>query len=38
MGRGPNRGNAAAVMEAETFIDQLTDQMRALCKVVLAAE
>lgn len=32
------RGNLQAVMEAETFIDQLTDQMHALCKVVLAAE
>lgn len=32
------RGNLQAVMEAETFIDQITDQMHALCKVVLAAE
>lgn len=32
------RGNLSAVMEAESFIDQLMDQMNALCKVVLAAE
>ncbi|PZT90134.1 MAG: hypothetical protein DI630_31420 [Gordonia sp. (in: high G+C Gram-positive bacteria)] len=32
------RGNIPAVMEAESFIDQMTNQMHALCKVVLAAE
>lgn len=32
------RGNLSAVMEAEQFIDQITDQMHALCKVVLASE
>jgi len=25
-------------MEAESFIDQITDQMHALCKAVLEAE
>lgn len=32
------RGKLSAVMEAEQFIDQITDQMHALCKVVLASE
>jgi len=32
------RCHVAAATEAESFIDQITDQMRALCASVLAAE
>lgn len=32
------RGNLESVMEAETFIDQITNQMHALCKTVLESE
>lgn len=32
------RGRMERMMEAESFIDQLTNQMHALCKSVLAAE
>lgn len=32
------RGRMEHMMEAETFIDQITDQMHALCAAVVAAE
>ena len=33
-----SRNNLQAVMEAESFIDQITDKMHALCAAVLASE